>query len=191
MSIFRSPDARVVAVALLALGLTTIHHVYGAGLYETPWRAQVGYYAGGIGTTILALSFGARAFRRNLFGRLMLWLNTGIIVIVPATAIGVMEGGYNHLLKTIVYFVGGAEHYRQLFPAPPYEVPSDWFFEVTGILQFPVGVWAGILALSLVLPRAALTEAGNQAATGRLTSNDALARSRHQDRGDSGKWVGK
>lgn len=71
------------------------------------------------------LCFGARALRGNLFGRFILWPNTGIIVIVPATAIGVMEGGHNHLLKTVVYFVGGGEHYRQLFPTPPYEVPSD------------------------------------------------------------------
>lgn len=144
-----------------------------------PLGARRSATAGGIGTMVVALSFGAYAMRRNLFGRFMLWLNTGIIVIVPATAIGVMEGGYNHLLKTIVYFAGGVEHYRQLFPAPPYEVPSDWFFEVTGILQFPLGAWAGILALSLVLPGTGASQSGagrtseRAAINGRSVGTDA------------------
>ncbi len=57
--------------------------------------------------------------------------------------IGFFEGGYNHLVKNILFF-GGAHQatLHQLFPGPEYEMPNDLWFEVTGILQFFIGLWA-------------------------------------------------
>jgi hypothetical protein len=67
-----------------------------------------------------------------------------ISTAVFALLVGMYEGLYNHVLKNLLYF-GGMDHalWRQFFPAPLYEVPDNWFFEITGIIQAAIGV--GIL----------------------------------------------
>lgn len=74
------------------------------------------------------------------------WL---LILAAPVAWIGVFEGGYNHLLKNALYFGGlSRDAFARLFPAPTYAPPSDWLFELTGVLQFPLGVLAGAHALA-------------------------------------------
>lgn len=153
MSMLRSAAALAATLGLLELILTAIHHVYGAYAYDTPWRIQVAFYAAIIGALILALSYGAHRWRQGHAGGVLLWLNMAVILVVPAIVIGLVEGGYNHALKNIVYFAGDADLYRQMFPAPTYEVPADWFFEITGTLQFPLGVWAGVMAVMALFRR--------------------------------------
>ncbi|MGN6156730.1 MAG: hypothetical protein ACTHNL_01415 [Devosia sp.] len=146
MSMLRSAPAWAATFGLLELALTSVHHVYGAYAYDTPWRTQIALYAVIAAALIVVLSAGAHR-RRGTAGTAMLWANMILVLIVPVLAIGLVEGGYNHALKNLIYFAGAADQYRQMFPAPPYEVPADWFFEATGVLQFPVGIAAGIAAV--------------------------------------------
>jgi hypothetical protein len=62
----------------------------------------------------------------------------------PFAMIGLFEGGYNHVLKNVLYFGGATRDLLQaLFPAPTYELPNNLLFELSGIAQFPPAV-AGI-----------------------------------------------
>jgi hypothetical protein len=116
--------------------LTSIHHVYGAIRYDTPER----YYAAVIATDAVILSLGAlrlsRARPASAIGRAAWRAFLGVNAAVFVLLFGAVEGLYNHALKDALYF-GGAPvaQIRMLFPAPAYEMPNDWFFEVTGILQ--------------------------------------------------------
>lgn len=66
-----------------------------------------------------------------------------LILLGPVVWIGVFEGGYNHVLKNVFYFAGlSPDTIERLFPPPRYEVPKDWLFELTGVLQFPLGLIA-------------------------------------------------
>ncbi|HTN63034.1 MAG TPA: hypothetical protein VL147_16050, partial [Devosia sp.] len=138
----------VVDAALAELALTTIHHVYGAVAFATVWRFEVVAYSAGVAVLILALSFIADRHRRALAGQVAFWLNALVITVFPVLGIGMAEGGYNHIVKNIVYFGGEGALYRQMFPAPTYEIPSDWFFEISGILQFPLALVIAWLMLS-------------------------------------------
>ncbi len=155
MPTLRSPAAQAALMGLLELLLTAVHHVYGAYVYDTPWRVQVAFYAAIIGAFVGTLSYAAHRWRDSAFGKVLFRLNMLVTLVAPALAIGVVEGGYNHALKNIVYFAGDIDLYRQWFPEPTYEIPADWFFEVTGVLQFPLGVWAGVAAVVALFRRRA------------------------------------
>ena len=69
--------------------------------------------------------------------RIFLNLYMLITFIVFELGIGIFEGLYNHVLKNILFFSGMPLHaWRNFFPAPAYEIPDDFIFESTGILQF-------------------------------------------------------
>jgi hypothetical protein len=58
--------------------------------------------------------------------------------------VGFFEGGYNHLLKTILWAAGvPAPTLLRMFPPPVYVLPSSVVFEATGILQLVLGIVAG------------------------------------------------
>lgn len=138
--------------AVSVLVLTSIHHAYGAVVYDTPWRMQM-VTVGALGSlAIAACLFVAWNHEGRPLARAALWLGLAIIAVLPVVSIGVFEGAYNHVLKNLVYLAGNQSLYRQMFPAGTYEVPTDWFFEVTGIAQFPLAVWAALAALRLLRP---------------------------------------
>ena len=60
-----------------------------------------------------------------------------IVTLVPSIGmIGVYEGIYNHLVKNIMFFGGASkETLVKFFPPPTYELPNDFWFELTGIAQ--------------------------------------------------------
>ncbi len=63
---------------------------------------------------------------------------------VGALWLGAFEGTYNHVLKDVLYLSGIApDRWRALYPSSLYEPPGDWIFELTGILQAPLGLLAG------------------------------------------------
>jgi hypothetical protein len=117
--------------------LTIIHHVYGAIAFSTPWRHHAAFLGlGGIAATLLfmwvALRSRARIVRQAAALLLLL-----VTIILAVALFGVFEGGYNHLVKLVLFFGGAsADTMTRLFPPPTYETPSDVFFEVTGGLQF-------------------------------------------------------
>lgn len=132
---------------LLAAGgvliLTVIHHVYGAVIYATPWRYHVVFIAVPV-LIVLVQTYGIQRMRPGTaLGTASNWLFMILVLVVPVAVIGYYEGGYNHALKNALYFGGASPAMLgQLFPPPRYELPNDVWFEVTGVLQFVLGVAA-------------------------------------------------
>lgn len=117
--------------------LTSLHHAYGAWLYKTPWRLHV-VYQGLIILLITGVFLFLYEWRKK---KVFLFLYLVIAGLLFGVLIGLYEGFYNHLVKNILYFGGlPASAMRRFYPASMYELPNDWLFEVTGVLQAFVGV---------------------------------------------------
>lgn len=138
---------RAAASSIVVLALTSIHHLYGAVVYETPWRMHVMYVSIPGAILIAGFLLIAWQFRGTSRGRMAAWF--GVALAFPVGIIGIYEGGYNHLLKNLLYFGGATDLVSQLFPSPAYELPNDAFFELTGITQFVAGLVAGRYVLRL------------------------------------------
>src|SRR3569833_2277033 len=120
--------------------VTTIHHVYGAYIYNTPWRVHAAI-VGGLATALIAAS--ARLLRQPSsggFGASASAVFIAITFLVPFLGFGVFEGVYNHVLKVGLYFASVSPTLMTtLFPPPTNEMPNNAFFEITGMLQFIPG----------------------------------------------------
>ena len=137
-------ELRAMWWAVGVLLLTTVHHLYGGIVYDTPWREHAAIVAAATGLVMAALF----RIHRSLFGRrgseLAFWLFATVTMLVPVIGVGLIEGGYNHALKNLLYFTTTDRGlFERLFPPPTYEMPNDAFFEITGVLQFFVGIVAG------------------------------------------------
>lgn len=145
---------RMVLGGLAVSLLTSLHHYYGAYLYKTPWRR----HAAPISGLATAAAFGSLlVLRRRTTSRadaIAFWILTADTLVVHVGGFGVFEGGYNHVLKDVLY-LGGASPalLRRLFPAPRYELPDDAFFEVTGVLQVVPAAITGYYLYCLVKER--------------------------------------
>jgi hypothetical protein len=148
---------RTLSAALATLLLTSVHHVYGAVVYGTPWRNHAAHVSA---VTAVVLVGALLAFRRRAgtpLGTATLWLLMLVTLLLPVIGIGLIEGGYNHALKDALYFGGVSRGaLLRLFPPPTYELPNDVFFEVTGVLQVVVGWVAARRLLALFRQRAAV-----------------------------------
>lgn len=144
--------------------LTALHHIYGARVYHTEWRSHVAFGALPSGAFIALSLFASTRYAERTLGRVALWSAIIATAIVPVAGIGLFEGLYNHLLKNVLYF-GGAnrELLMKLFPPPSYEMPNNWFFEVTGVLQFFACLPAVYYGYVLLRKRAAADRAANRA----------------------------
>ena len=124
--------------------VTTIHHVYGAHIYNTPWRVHAAVISG-LATALIAVS--AHLLRRDLndaFGAAVLWVFIAVTFLLPFLGFGMFEGIYNHALKVVLYFSHVSPRLMmRLFPPPTYEMPNDAFFEITGVLQVIPGLMTG------------------------------------------------
>jgi hypothetical protein len=87
--------------------------------------------------------------------KVALFVFAATTLIVPIGLIGGFEGAYNHVLKDVLFFAGlGTQQLATLFPPPRYEMPNDFLFEVTGVLQtIPAALaayslWKGIVRSS-------------------------------------------
>jgi hypothetical protein len=75
----------------------------------------------------------------------------GVTLVVPVLLFGAFEGVYNHAVKNILFLAGASiETMHRLFPPPTYELPSDLFFEATGVLQIVPAMAAGYYLLGPV-----------------------------------------
>jgi hypothetical protein len=121
--------------------LTIVHHVYGAIVFDTPWRLHAAVLgAAGIAATLLLTRGSTR------LGPLL----AGLTLVLAVGLIGGFEGGYNHAFKLLLFFGGAAPGtMHRLFPPPTYELPSDVLFEVTGVLQFVAGLLAARASVAL------------------------------------------
>jgi hypothetical protein len=122
--------------------LTSVHHIYGAIIYHTPWRLHILYLS--VPVIILTLLLGSGIKNGRMYGRVPSLIYLGVILLCSVLLIGVFEGLYNHLLKNILYFTGVSQAMMdQLFAVGLYELPNDFIFEMTGIAQ-------GVLAILLI-----------------------------------------
>jgi len=152
--------------AFAQLALTSVHHAYGALIYASPWRLEVVVMSIAAAALIAGLWLLARRRPGSFSGRLAFVGNMVVIVAFPILAIGLFEGGYNHVVKNIVHLAGNPTLYAQMFPASMYEAPGDWLFELTGIAQFPMA----LLALWLVAIAVAGRSPGSQVVAAKRSS---------------------
>jgi hypothetical protein len=118
--------------ALLLL-LTAVHHAYGAIIYHTHWRLHVLFVAVPVMILVYVLDRLLRKYPHN-YPLLVSYLLA--VLLFPLLVIGLYEGVYNHLVKNIIFLItGNNSFFRLLFPPPTYELPGDFWFEATGILQ--------------------------------------------------------
>ena len=142
---------RALASSVAVFALTSIHHSYGAYVYNTPWRLHAVIVSGAVTLLmagLLKVSESSGVPRRAKAGA------HGFVVVgllVVSVGFGIFEGGYNHLVKDVLYFSNmSPELTRRLYPAGRYELPNDSFFEITGMLQIFPGVLTGYYILLLL-----------------------------------------
>lgn len=124
---------RTTLFTALLLLLTSIHHVYGAIIYHTPWRLHILFIAIPVMILVFLLDFLQRRYPHAPW---LMVLYIVFVLLFPLLGIGLYEGVYNHLFKNIIFLVtGDNSFFRMLFPPPAYEAPGDFWFEATGILQ--------------------------------------------------------
>jgi asparagine N-glycosylation enzyme membrane subunit Stt3 len=130
--------------SLATLLLTIIHHAYGALIYKDGFRLHVAIIAAPIMFLLTAVYYTFNRYPDAARKRKVFLVLIIIIVVVPIGAIGMYEGGYNHLLKNILYFGGlPISTLDELYPSV-YELPNDFIFEITGIGQFVLGLFASL-----------------------------------------------
>ncbi len=134
-----TPQIRKVILSTIAVYLiTSIHHIYGARLYSTPWRNHIATQGLTWLVASLLILWTFVKWRRKL----LLWLFVLISGFFFIGAIGFFEGGYNHVLKNALYFAGVDQTtLLNMYPPPRYELPNDWLFELSGIFTFIVCMW--------------------------------------------------
>jgi hypothetical protein len=137
----RKASRRTLLAAAGVLLLTVVHHAYGAVLYDTPWRNHVALVALPV---LVVLVVAHEIFRRSPAtptGRAFLFLFASLTLAVPIGVIGIVEGGYNHLVKDVLFFAGlPAAALDRLFPDSVYELPDNLLFEASGVLQLFLGL---------------------------------------------------
>jgi hypothetical protein len=136
---------------IMILLLTIIHHIYGGIIYNTPVRFHIAWFAiPVIAVMILLYAIQVRKKSSPALSKITFWIFISIIILIPFGTFGLVEGGYNHLLKNTLYFGGASEELiLQFYSDPIFEMPNDFWFEFTGILQFFAGVYIGYVLIKL------------------------------------------
>jgi len=127
---------------------TSVHHIYGAYIYDTPERLHV--LAISIPVILLTYFFDSYFRKTSPTHKNIMVLAYAAVIFVPSLLlIGVLEGVYNHILKNILYFSNVSEDtiinvFYHFYDAELVEMPNDFLFELTGVAQ-------GVLAIPLAL----------------------------------------
>ena len=134
--------SRVACFGIATLILTTVHHAYGAYIFAAPWRLHVALISLPVAVAIAVSRSLYQRHPHGALGATAFWIVIALTLLVSVALFGVFEGTYNHVLKNALYFGGASpEVLNHLFPAPTYELPSDLFFEITGMLHvIPAGM---------------------------------------------------
>jgi hypothetical protein len=128
--------SRMTMWALGVLLLTTVHHVYGAYAFGTPWRLHVAFVSRPAALAVATSQWLLGRHRQGVIRCIAFWTLVAVTVVIAILLFGLFEGAYNHVLKNALYFGGASsELMNRLFPPPTYELPSDVFFEMTGVMQ--------------------------------------------------------
>ena len=145
----RTAEIRAGAAALFILLLTSVHHAWGAYVFDTPFRLHIVSISIPFAALIVGLLYVA-ATDQPRAAAIARWAAVVTIAALPILAIGFYEGGYNHVVKNLIFFIAGENSAREAFSSEMYEMPSDVFFEVTGVLQLPAAVYASLQLWRLV-----------------------------------------
>ena len=135
-SIFKA----VISVSIAGL-ISSAHHIYGAFVYETPWRLVVSLWIPAFVLFILSMLFLMHRYAYRTVAAIAAWivLLGGVIFQAGFTT---FECVYSHVLKNILFFGGTSQQTLEwLFPPPAYHLPDSIPFELTGIAQL-AGFWA-------------------------------------------------
>lgn len=136
---------------IATLVLTTVHHAYGAFAFGTPWRLHAALVSVPVAAAIAVAEARYRRHPRGRLGTFAFWTVVGLTGVVAVLVFGVFEGAYNHVLKDVFYVWGAPPHVLDaLFPQPPYEPPTDVFFEVSGVMHVVPASLAGLSLWRLV-----------------------------------------
>ena len=132
------------AAVLATLVLTSVHHLYGARRFDTPWRAHVAHIAAWAGVLFAVCLLVARFRAHRASGRMAMGAFVALAIAICVLWLGLYEGGYNHGIKNLAFRAHlPATVFNAVFPPSLYEPPGDWFFEFSGVLQLPLGLFAG------------------------------------------------
>ena len=118
--------------------LTIFHHVYGGLVYEESWKIlTILFY----GTPVFLLTIGLQFLSLRSSARLILYIFCALTFLFWGVGLGLFEGGYNHIFKNILYFLGVDQNtMNNMFPPEMgdkelYRMPDNWMFEISGMLQ--------------------------------------------------------
>lgn len=129
------------ATSIALLILTALHHFYGGMVYGS--ALHVAMFSVATTFVLLAALLLHRSARNSIFGSVLFWL-LALFVAVLAGLVGMPEGGYDHVLRDILYVSNASSQLMlKLFPSSyGFEPPRNAPFEITGALQFFVGLLA-------------------------------------------------
>lgn len=124
-------------IAYLLLGITDIvHHLHVATVLDNPG----GMHAVVAGAILLPLSVVMVWLLAKFNKTIFVW---GIVAIAMICVLmpGLYHGGWDHLVKVLAFFRVDSEftEISSIFPADNFNL---WFYEITGILEFLIGVVA-------------------------------------------------
>jgi hypothetical protein len=120
--------------------MTTIHHFYGAYIYDEPIRLHAAIIAIPVIIVLLATYFGQDRAQDTASTKRLRAIFIGVTFLFPIAAIGIYEGGYNHVIKDVLFFSGVPTQFLDRMYPSVYQLPDDFLFEFTGVAQFFTGV---------------------------------------------------
>lgn len=133
--------------------LTLVHHFYGALIYSEPFRLHVAIVAIPVILVLLAAYISYLRTHNPIVKKRALVTFLVVSVLFSVLAIGFYEGGYNHVVKNILYFSGMSTDVLDAMYPSVYELPEDVFFELTGMAQFASGLLCTYEMLRLPIRR--------------------------------------
>lgn len=134
---------KILTAGMGIMVLTILHHLYGAMIYDAPFRLHVVYFAVPVILLLWLTHWLYRRYGATAGGKAALIAFLLITIVVPVALIGLYEGGYNHVVKNVAYFGGASmQTMKRLYPSDLYEMPDDFIFESSGVLQFAAAIYA-------------------------------------------------
>lgn len=105
--------------------LTSVHHVYGAYAYRTPWRLHIVIVSALTAGAIASVLAMRRRRPEDRLGAIAFGAFVTVTLAIPVGPIGTYEGMYNHGIKNILYFAGTPpDTMQRLFPPVAASVAS-------------------------------------------------------------------
>ena len=137
---------KLAAISALLAGLTSsVHHWFGAYIYDTPWRLVVSLWIPAFTATVLLMLYLHWKVENKRISSFAVWFIFFGGVVFQA-GFTIFECVYSHIIKIILFFGNAPKSLLNwLFPAPTYHLPDNLFFEATGVTQI-VGLWAAWMA---------------------------------------------